>query len=43
MIARDTPVAVAGVPYAQRRVADVNAFELEAFEHELLRVARTSA
>ena len=26
-----------------RRVADVNVFELEAFELELLRVARTSA
>src|SRR5262249_8079481 len=26
-----------------RRAADVNAFELEAFEHELLRVGRTSA
>jgi hypothetical protein len=28
---------------AQRRVADVNVFELEAFVYELLRVARTSA
>jgi hypothetical protein len=28
------------VPYAQRHVADVDIFEREAFEHELLRPAR---
>ena len=31
---------VAAVPYAQRHLADVDIFEREAFEHELLRPAR---
>jgi hypothetical protein len=40
---RKPEIVVAAVPYAQRRVADLNVFELEAFENELLQVARTSA